>query len=81
MTKDKNDNDFEAETTHEQLVKEYLKYYQAHTDFNKRHSVRTHLAGRRHLRNIIKLARIRQKEIQTEFYEKRTTRTKTEGDK
>lgn len=73
------ENNFEDEGTHEKLVEEYLKYYQAHIDFNKRHSVRTHLAGRRHLRNIIKLARKRQKEIQTEFYQKRKTKPKNKG--
>lgn len=80
MTKDKNDNDFEAESIHEQLVKEYLKYYQANTNFNKRHSFRTHRASRRHLRNIIRLAKQRQKEIHIEYAEKKTTRTKNKGD-
>lgn len=79
MTKDKNSNDYEAETVHEQLVKEYLKYYQENLKFEQRHSVRTHMSSRRHLRNIIRLAKQRQKEIHKDFAEKRTRRTKTKG--
>ena len=29
------ENNFDDESTHEKLVEEYLRYYQAHTDFNK----------------------------------------------
>ena len=62
------------ETTHEKLVKEYLKYYDANLKFESRHSFRTHRSSRRHLRNIIKLAKQRQKEIHKEYAEKRKTK-------
>lgn len=71
-----NDDDNNELSTHDKLVREYLDYYQAHITFNKKFSVRTHLTARRHLRKIIKLAKQRQKEIQTEFYQKRKTKPK-----
>ena len=71
MTEESNN---EEETTHEKLVKEYLKYYDANLKFGSRHSFRTHRSSRRHLRNIIKLAKERQKEIHNEYAEKRKTK-------
>jgi hypothetical protein len=71
MTEESNN---EEETTHEKLVKEYLKYYDANLKFESRHSFRTHRSSRRHLRNIIKLAKERQKEIHNEYAEKRKTK-------
>jgi len=73
MTEDSNN---EEETTHEKLVKEYLRYYDTNIKFQSRHSFRTHRSSRRHLRNIIKLARDRQKEIHEEYAKNKKTRKK-----
>lgn len=64
------------ETTHEKLVKEYLRYYDTNIKFQRKHSFRTHRSSRRHLRNIIKLAKQRQKEIHEEYAKNKKTRNK-----
>jgi hypothetical protein len=48
---------------HDQLTKAYLEYFKENEKFEARKSYRTHAASRRWLREIRRLAKLRQDEI------------------
>ncbi len=49
--------------THELLIQAYLDYFKTHDRFKISNSVRNHVAARRHLREIRRLAKLRMDEI------------------
>jgi len=53
--------------THDLLTKAYMEYYIENEKFERKLSHRTHKSSRRALRQIIKLAQLRQKEIHEKY--------------
>jgi len=56
---------------HDQLTKAYLEYFKASENFESRLSHRTHLASRKWLREIRRLAKLRQDEIHVSYAAKK----------
>ena len=56
---------------HDQLTKAYLEYFKANEAYESRKSHRTHLASRRWLREIRKLAKQRMDEIHSDYQTKK----------
>tara|TARA_R110000796_G_C14261677_1_gene400048 strand:+ start:125 stop:340 length:216 start_codon:yes stop_codon:yes gene_type:complete len=56
---------------HDQLTKAYLEYFKANENFESRLSHRTHLASRKWLREIRRLAKLRQEEIHITYAAKK----------
>ena len=56
---------------HDQLTKAYLEYFKANEKFEARLSYRTHAASRRWLREIRRLAKLRQDEIHETYQAKK----------
>ena len=56
---------------HDQLTKAYLEYFKANEAYESRKSHRTHLASRRWLREIRKLAKQRMDEIHLDYQTKK----------
>jgi hypothetical protein len=56
---------------HDQLTKAYLEYFKANEAFESRKSHRTHAASRRWLREIRRLAKLRQEEIHLTYAAKK----------
>ena len=56
---------------HDQLTKAYLEYFKTNENFESRLSHRTHAASRRWLREIRRLAKLRQEEIHEAFAAKK----------
>ena len=56
---------------HDQLTKAYLEYFKASEAFESRLSHRTHLASRKWLREIRRLAKLRQDEIHETYLAKK----------
>jgi hypothetical protein len=56
---------------HDQLTKAYLEYFKANEAFEARKSHRTHAASRRWLREIRRLAKLRQEEIHLTYAAKK----------
>jgi hypothetical protein len=61
---------------HDQLTKAYLEYFKASENFESRLSHRTHVASRKWLREIRKLAKIRQEEIHVAYAAKKAAQKK-----
>jgi hypothetical protein len=61
---------------HDQLTKAYLEYFKANEAFESRRSHRTHLASRKWLREIRRLAKIRQEEIHETYRSKKEAEKK-----
>jgi site-specific recombinase XerC len=53
--------------THDLLTQAYIAYYVENEKFERKLSHRTHKSSRRALREIIKLAQLRQKEIHEKY--------------
>ena len=60
--------------THELLIQAYLDYFKAHDRFKISNSVRNHVAARRHLREIRRLAKLRMDEIHISHNEIKQTK-------
>ena len=56
---------------HDQLTKAYLEYFKANENFESRLSHRTHLASRKWLREIRRLAKLMQEEIHIAYAAKK----------
>ena len=61
---------------HDQLTKAYLEYFKANENFESRLSMRTHAASRRWLREIRRLAKLRQEEIHQKYQTKKEAEKK-----
>ena len=56
---------------HDQLTKAYLEYFKSNDAFESRLSHRTHAASRKWLREIRRLAKLRQEEIHISYAAKK----------
>jgi hypothetical protein len=56
---------------HDQLTKAYLEYFKANEAFESRKSHRTHASSRKWLREIRRLAKLRQEEIHLTYAAKK----------
>ena len=61
---------------HDQLTKAYLEYFKANEAFESRLSHRTHAASRKWLREIRRLAKLRQEEIHKTYLIKKEAEKK-----
>ena len=59
---------------HDKLTIAYLEYFKACDKFNKAYSVRTYYSTRKWLREIQKLAKLRWKEVQDTYADKKQTK-------
>ncbi len=59
---------------HDQMTKAYLEYFKANEKFCKNYSVRTYQATRKWLREIQRLAKLRWREVQDTYADKKQTK-------